>query len=159
MAVLWAEAAAAVVLAGRTCGAPSSATPTSERLQRKLEDAKRSLAAERESARLAIKDKDYARLLSAKQHVESLEAEHAVAMREIAPLKKANIKLQQHMERLLIVAGTDRSAEGRGKSNSESQRQAILKKRKAIKGGVAVHPVTKFKTVPSVCGRCASGLV
>mmetsp|Transcript_42169 Transcript_42169/g.75691 ORF Transcript_42169/g.75691 Transcript_42169/m.75691 type:complete len:366 (-) Transcript_42169:6-1103(-) len=152
-----AEAAAAVVLAGRTGGAsPSAIKPTSERLQRKLEDAKRSLAAERERARSAIKDKDNARLLSAKQ-VESLEAALEVAQREIAALKKANIKLQQQMELLLSVAGTVRPAEGRGKSNSESQRKAILKKRKAIKGCVAVRPLTKLITVPSVTGGARRG--
>jgi hypothetical protein len=115
-----AEAAAVVVLAGRTGGAsPTAMKPTSERLQRKLEDAKRSLAAERDRAMSAIKDKDDARLLSAKQ------AALEVARREMAALKKSNIKLQQQMELLLSVAETDRSAEGRGKSNNESQRKAI----------------------------------
>jgi hypothetical protein len=140
----------------RVGASPTAIKPTSERLKRKLEDAKRSLAAECERARSAIKDKDDARLLSAK-HVESLEAALEAARREIAALKKANIKLQQEMDMLLSVAGTDRSAEGRGKSNSESQRKALLKKRKVVKGGVAVRPLTKLITAPLVAGGARRG--
>jgi hypothetical protein len=152
-----AEAAAAVVCAGRTGGAsPSTIKPTSERLQRKLEDAKRSLAAERERARSAIKDKDDARLLSAKQ-VESLEAALEVARREIAALKKANIKLQQHMELLHIVVGTGRSGEGRGKSNSVSQRKALLKK--GDKRWCCRLPVNKVDNGAVCDRRRASGMV
>jgi hypothetical protein len=114
------------------------------------------LAVEREGAMSAIKDKDDARLLSAK-HVESLDVALEVARRELAALKKANIKLQQQMELLLSVAGTDRSAECRGKSNSESQRKALLKKRKAIKRDVAVRPLPKLITVPSVTGGARRG--
>jgi hypothetical protein len=84
-----AEAAATVVLAGRTGGASPSATPTSERLQRKLEDAKRSLAAECERTRSAKKDKDMWRA----KHVENMEAEFEVARRDIAALKNVNINL------------------------------------------------------------------
>jgi hypothetical protein len=89
--------------------------------------------------------------------VESLEAELEVAWREIAASKKANIKIQQRMELLLNVARTDQSAEGRGKTISESQRKALLKKRKAIKGSVAVRPLRKLITVPSVTGGARRG--
>jgi hypothetical protein len=61
------------------------------------------------------------------------------------------------MELLLSVTGTDRSAEGRGKSNNESQRKVVLKKRKAIKVGVAARPLMKLITVPCVSGGARRG--
>jgi hypothetical protein len=73
-------------------------------------------------------------------------------------LEKANIKLHKEMEMLLSATGTGRSAEGCGKSSSESQRKAALKKRKAIKGGVALCTLTKLVTVVPANGGARRGL-
>jgi hypothetical protein len=92
--------------------------------------------------------------LPTSKRVEILDSAEAAAgkletaRRRIAALERPNGRPR---DKLLSVAAEtdDRSVEDRGKPINESQRKGALKKRTAIKGSVALRPLTKLIHVPA----------